>query len=100
MAVPFTYVYTDARYDRSVTDTALGYKGLWKIFTLLGLKYPDSTCFGTYFKISSDIFQTSPESPAIFILLQKIFKSQPISELKRIALEKGLTEDEFQVNVD
>lgn len=43
-------------------------------------------------------FQTSPESPAIFLLLQKMFRSQSVSDLQKISLEKGLTEEEFDVS--
>jgi len=45
------------------------------------------------------IFQTSPESPGIFILLQKIFRAQPINEVKSLALEKGITEEEWNVRI-
>ncbi|KAL4238740.1 bifunctional diacylglycerol diphosphate phosphatase/phosphatidate phosphatase [Mactra antiquata] len=41
------------------------------------------------------LVQTSPESPGIFLLLQKVFRSQPIDDLRKLSLEKGLTEDEF-----
>ncbi|CAG2227517.1 DPP3 [Mytilus edulis] len=42
------------------------------------------------------LVQTSPESPGIFILLQKIFRAQPISEVKSLALKQGITEEEWQ----
>lgn len=41
--------------------------------------------------------QTSPESPLIFSLLTRVFRSQPIDTLQEIAIEKaGFTEDEFK----
>ncbi|XP_052106913.1 dipeptidyl peptidase 3-like isoform X1 [Mytilus californianus] len=42
------------------------------------------------------LVQTSPESPGIFILLQKIFRTQPISEVKSLAIKQGITEEEWQ----
>lgn len=42
------------------------------------------------------LLQTSPESPGIFLLLQKMFRGQPISELESTVVEKGLTKEEFQ----
>lgn len=42
------------------------------------------------------LVQTSPESPGIFILLQKIFRAQPIAELKTLSVDKGFTEEEWQ----
>ncbi|XP_055952448.1 dipeptidyl peptidase 3-like isoform X1 [Argiope bruennichi] len=43
-----------------------------------------------------DLLQTSPESPLIFILINKLFHNNTVSELKEIALNKcGFTEDDF-----
>lgn len=42
------------------------------------------------------LFQTSPESPLIFLLLQKLFKGQSVEEFKSAAIEKGTAEDEVQ----
>ncbi|VDK42649.1 unnamed protein product [Anisakis simplex] len=39
--------------------------------------------------------QVSPESPALFIILYRLFASETIDELKKKALELGWTEDEF-----
>ena len=41
--------------------------------------------------------QTSPESPIIFSLLTRLFRSQPLHTLKEVAIEKaGFTEEEFK----
>lgn len=41
--------------------------------------------------------QTSPESPIIFNLLTRLFRSQPLDTLKEVAVAKaGFTEDEFK----
>lgn len=45
------------------------------------------------------LFQTSPESPLIFLLLQKLFKGQSVEEFKSAAIEKGTAEDEVQVGL-
>nr|XP_054758052.1 dipeptidyl peptidase 3-like [Lytechinus pictus] len=42
------------------------------------------------------LFQTSPESPLIFLLLQKLFKGQPVNKLKSAAIEKGIIKDEVE----
>ncbi|XP_014677265.1 PREDICTED: dipeptidyl peptidase 3-like [Priapulus caudatus] len=44
------------------------------------------------------LFQTSPESPIIFVLLQKLFRAQPLDELKKLALGPacGFNQDEWQ----
>nr|CAD7451883.1 unnamed protein product [Timema tahoe] len=39
--------------------------------------------------------QTSPESPLIFSLLTKVFSKEPIDELKKAALIKGFSEENF-----
>jgi hypothetical protein len=45
------------------------------------------------------MLQTSPEAPLVFVLLHKLFSLQPISELKKAALEdQGVTADEFHVS--
>uniref|UniRef100_A0A8C5MRF0 Dipeptidyl peptidase 3 n=1 Tax=Leptobrachium leishanense TaxID=445787 RepID=A0A8C5MRF0_9ANUR len=42
------------------------------------------------------LFQTSPESPGIYVLLNRLFKTQEPTQLKGVALEQGLTEEEYQ----
>lgn len=42
------------------------------------------------------LMQTSPESPGIYLLLQKLFRNQSIEQFKSVALEIGLSEDDFQ----
>ena len=39
--------------------------------------------------------QTSPESPGIFVLLQKLFRAQSPEDLKKVALGLDFTEEEF-----
>jgi hypothetical protein len=47
------------------------------------------------------MFQTSPESPLVFVLLRKLFSAQPVSELKKSALgDQAVTVDEFQASND
>ncbi|XP_072032352.1 dipeptidyl peptidase 3-like [Amphiura filiformis] len=41
------------------------------------------------------LFQTSPESPGIFLLLQKLFKAETVEQLKERSL-KSVTENDFQ----
>ena len=43
------------------------------------------------------LYQTSPESPAIFVLLQKLFRKQSVADLKAAAIAGGLSEDNFMV---
>ena len=45
------------------------------------------------------LLQTSPESSAIFLLLQRIFGGQSLSSLKATALKCGMSEDEYQVHL-
>lgn len=40
--------------------------------------------------------QVSPESPAIFYVLYKLFKSEPLEQLKTKALNIGFTESEWE----
>ncbi|XP_063801162.1 dipeptidyl peptidase 3 [Pseudophryne corroboree] len=42
------------------------------------------------------LFQTSPESPAIYILLNRLFRAQEPSVLHDVALLQEITEDEYQ----
>lgn len=42
------------------------------------------------------LVQTSPESPGIFLLLQRVFRGQAIEELRSVAESNGITADEFQ----
>ncbi|KAH3854367.1 dipeptidyl peptidase 3-like [Dreissena polymorpha] len=42
------------------------------------------------------LYQVSPESPAIFVLLHKLFKRQTFQEIQDLARTQGLTEDEIQ----
>lgn len=46
------------------------------------------------------LFQTSPESPGIYLLLHKLFRSQSIEELQSAAEAQGVTKDEFHVSHD
>ncbi|ESO94084.1 hypothetical protein LOTGIDRAFT_176733, partial [Lottia gigantea] len=39
---------------------------------------------------------TSPESPGIFVLLQKVFRGQSLEDLKKVASDNGINEEEFQ----
>lgn len=41
------------------------------------------------------LLQTSPESPAVYVLLQRLFRAQPPSELQSLAT--SLTDEEYQV---
>lgn len=43
------------------------------------------------------LVQTSPESPGIFLLLQKMFRAQPVEELMKLAKEQlGLSDEEIE----
>lgn len=44
----------------------------------------------------SCLFQTSPESPGIFLLLQKLFRAQSAVDLKELGTKVGLTGDEYR----
>ncbi|KAL2094818.1 hypothetical protein ACEWY4_009537 [Coilia grayii] len=41
------------------------------------------------------LVQTSPESPAIYALLQKLFRKQTPAELEKVASEAGLSSEEY-----
>lgn len=43
------------------------------------------------------LLQTSPESPPIYVLLQKIFRKQTPAQLDAVAASVGLSSDEYQV---
>lgn len=47
------------------------------------------------------LFQTSPESPGIFLMLQKLFAAETVEQLKEKALKAvdGLQDAEFQVGL-
>lgn len=42
------------------------------------------------------LVQTSPESPNIFVLLQKVFRKQTPAELEKVATSVGLSSEEYQ----
>ncbi|XP_068115619.1 dipeptidyl peptidase 3 [Hyperolius riggenbachi] len=42
------------------------------------------------------LFQTSPESPAIYVLLNRLFRAQGPSALREVAVSHGLVDEEFQ----
>ncbi|XP_054610474.1 dipeptidyl peptidase 3 [Dunckerocampus dactyliophorus] len=42
------------------------------------------------------LLQTSPESPAIFVLLQRIFRKQTPAQLEHVARAVGLTSEQYQ----
>lgn len=43
------------------------------------------------------LLQTSPESPSIYVLLQRVFRKQMPAQLNAVAAEAGLSSDEYQV---
>lgn len=42
------------------------------------------------------LLQTSPESPNIFVLLQRVFRKQTPTELEKVATSVGLSSEEYQ----
>ena len=44
------------------------------------------------------MFQTSPESPGIFVLLQKLFGVQSPEEVSTLALTIGFSEEDVKVS--
>lgn len=61
-------------------------------------QYAHHLAQGSWYGALICLFQTSPESPAIFVLLQKLFRKQSASELKQAALAQGVSDEEFQVH--
>ncbi len=47
--------------------------------------------------VVSPMFQTSAESPGIFLLLQKLFAAQKVDELRETATQQGISEEEWKV---
>ena len=45
------------------------------------------------------VLQTSPESPGIYLLLQRVFRGQSLEKLKSAAEGNGVSADQFQVCV-
>lgn len=43
------------------------------------------------------LLQTSPESPSIYVLLQRMFRKQTPAQLDTVAAAAGLSSDEYQV---
>ncbi|XP_076464886.1 dipeptidyl peptidase 3-like [Babylonia areolata] len=42
------------------------------------------------------LFQTSPESPGIYLLLQRVFRNHSIEDLKTAATANGVSDEDFQ----
>ncbi|CAH1792287.1 unnamed protein product [Owenia fusiformis] len=42
------------------------------------------------------LVQTSPEAPGLYVLLQRLFKGQPLADLQQTATNNGLTDEEYQ----
>lgn len=45
------------------------------------------------------LVQSSPESPIIFSLIHRILLSESVESLEKAAIEAGLSQDEFKVNI-
>ncbi|KAM6435039.1 dipeptidyl peptidase 3 isoform 1-T1 [Liasis olivaceus] len=63
---------------------------------------PEEKCYAHYLSRACwygglvVLLQTSPESPAIYVLLSRIFRAQDPSQLEELARSLGLTEEEYQ----